>query len=31
LLGAILVILVVSLPTGIVGTAGRLWARWRSR
>jgi branched-chain amino acid transport system permease protein len=29
LLGAVLVALVLSLPTGIVGTAGRLAARWR--
>ncbi|MGH7356520.1 MAG: branched-chain amino acid ABC transporter permease [Candidatus Rokuibacteriota bacterium] len=29
LLGAVLVTLVLSLPTGIVGTAGRLWARFR--
>src|SRR6266581_1930593 len=29
LLGAVLVVLVLSLPTGIVGTAGRLWARLR--
>jgi branched-chain amino acid transport system permease protein len=29
LLGAVLVVLVLSLPTGIVGTASRLWARWR--
>jgi branched-chain amino acid transport system permease protein len=27
LLGAVLVVLVLSLPTGLVGTAGRLWAR----
>jgi branched-chain amino acid transport system permease protein len=27
LLGLVLVVLVLSLPTGIVGTAGRLWAR----
>jgi branched-chain amino acid transport system permease protein len=31
LLGVVLVVLVVSLPTGIVGTAERLWARWRAR
>jgi branched-chain amino acid transport system permease protein len=31
LLGAVLVILVLSLPTGIVGTAGRLLARARER
>jgi branched-chain amino acid transport system permease protein len=31
LLGAVLVILVLSLPTGIVGTAGRLLARLRGR
>jgi branched-chain amino acid transport system permease protein len=31
LLGAVLVALVLSLPTGIVGTAGRLWARARER
>jgi branched-chain amino acid transport system permease protein len=31
LLGVILVVLVLSLPTGIVGSAGRLWARWRGR
>jgi branched-chain amino acid transport system permease protein len=31
LLGVVLVILVVSLPTGIVGTFERLWTRWRSR
>ena len=31
LLGVVLVVLVVSLPTGIVGTAERLWARWRVR
>ena len=30
-LGTVLVILVLSLPTGIVGTADRLWARWRAR
>jgi branched-chain amino acid transport system permease protein len=30
LLGIVLVVLVLSLPTGIVGTAGRLWARRRS-
>ena len=30
LLGVILVVLVLSLPTGIVGTAERLWARWRA-
>jgi branched-chain amino acid transport system permease protein len=29
LLGAVLVILVLSLPTGVVGTAGRLLARAR--
>src|SRR5207253_2586578 len=29
LLGAVLVVLVLSLPTGIVGTAGRLAARWK--
>ena len=29
LLGAVLVALVLSLPTGIVGTAGRLAARWK--
>ena len=28
-LGAVLVVLVLSLPMGIVGTAGRLWARFR--
>jgi ABC-type branched-subunit amino acid transport system permease subunit len=27
LMGAVLVILVLSLPTGIVGTAGRLFTR----
>jgi len=31
LLGVVLVILVVSLPTGIVGTFERLWTRRRSR
>ena len=31
LLGVVLVVLVLSLPTGIVGTAGRLWARGRAR
>jgi branched-chain amino acid transport system permease protein len=31
LLGVVLVVLVVSLPTGIVGTAERLWARRRER
>ena len=31
LLGLILVVLVLSLPTGIVGTADRLWARWRAQ
>src|SRR4029450_2479665 len=31
LLGVILVVLVLSLPTGIVGTAERLWARWRAK
>jgi branched-chain amino acid transport system permease protein len=31
LLGVVLVVLVVSLPTGIVGTAERLWARGRGR
>jgi len=30
-LGTVLVVLVLSLPTGIVGTAERLWARWRAR
>ena len=30
LLGVVLVVLVVSLPTGIVGTAERLWTRRRS-
>jgi branched-chain amino acid transport system permease protein len=30
LLGVVLVVLVLSLPTGIVGTASRLWARVRS-
>jgi len=30
-LGTVLVILVLSLPTGIVGTADRLWARWRAK
>ena len=30
LLGLVLVVLVLSLPTGIVGTADRLWARWRA-
>jgi branched-chain amino acid transport system permease protein len=29
LLGVVLVVLVLSLPTGIAGTAGRLWARGR--
>jgi branched-chain amino acid transport system permease protein len=29
LLGVVLVVLVLSLPTGIVGTAGRLVSRWR--
>jgi len=28
-LGAVLVVLVLSLPMGIVGTAGRLWGRFR--
>jgi hypothetical protein len=27
----VLVVLVLSLPTGIVGTADRLWARWRAK
>jgi branched-chain amino acid transport system permease protein len=31
LLGVVLVVLVLSLPTGIVGTADRLWARWRAK
>jgi branched-chain amino acid transport system permease protein len=31
LLGVVLVVLVLSLPTGIVGTADRLRARWRAR
>jgi branched-chain amino acid transport system permease protein len=31
LLGVVLVVLVLSLPTGIVGTAERLWARWRAK
>ncbi|HEY2996630.1 MAG TPA: branched-chain amino acid ABC transporter permease [Methylomirabilota bacterium] len=31
LLGAVLVVLVLSLPTGIMGTVERLWARWRAR
>jgi len=31
LLGAVLVGLVLSLPTGIVGTAGRLAARFQGR
>ena len=31
LLGVVLVVLVLSLPTGIVGTAGRVWAKWRAR
>jgi branched-chain amino acid transport system permease protein len=31
LLGVVLVVLVLSLPTGIVGTASRLWARLRRR
>jgi len=31
LLGVVLVALVLSLPTGIVGTAERLWARWREK
>ena len=31
LLGIVLVVLVLSLPTGIVGTADRLWARWRAK
>jgi branched-chain amino acid transport system permease protein len=30
LLGVVLVVLVLSLPTGIVGTADRIWKRWRS-
>ncbi len=29
LLGVILVVLVLALPTGIVGTARAVWARWR--
>jgi branched-chain amino acid transport system permease protein len=29
MLGGILVVLVLSLPTGIVGTVGVLWSRWR--
>ncbi|MBI3634860.1 MAG: branched-chain amino acid ABC transporter permease [Candidatus Rokubacteria bacterium] len=31
LIGVVLVVLVLSLPTGLVGTAGRLWARRRAR
>jgi branched-chain amino acid transport system permease protein len=31
LLGVVLVVLVVSLPTGIVGTAERLWRKWWGR
>src|SRR5207244_12015433 len=31
LLGAVLVVLVLSLPTGIVGTAGKLAARFQRR
>jgi branched-chain amino acid transport system permease protein len=31
LLGVVLVVLVLSLPTGIVGTADRVWKRWRAR
>jgi len=31
LLGVVLVVLVLSLPTGIVGTAGRAFERWRGR
>ena len=31
LLGVVLVVLVVSLPTGIVGTAERLWSKWWNR
>ena len=30
-LGTVLVVLVLSLPTGVVGTADRLIARWRGR
>jgi branched-chain amino acid transport system permease protein len=30
-LGTVLVVLVLSLPTGVVGTAGRLLERWRGR
>jgi branched-chain amino acid transport system permease protein len=30
LLGVVLVALVLSLPTGIVGTAGRLFSRWKA-
>ncbi len=30
LLGVVLVVLVLSLPTGIVGSASRLWGRWRN-
>lgn len=30
-LGTVLVVLVLSLPTGVVGTAGRLLERWRDR
>jgi branched-chain amino acid transport system permease protein len=29
LLGVVLVVLVISLPTGIAGTTARLWARLR--
>jgi branched-chain amino acid transport system permease protein len=28
-LGVVLVVLVLALPAGIAGTAGRLWIRWR--
>jgi branched-chain amino acid transport system permease protein len=31
LLGVILVVMVLSLPTGIMGTTEKLWARWRQR
>jgi branched-chain amino acid transport system permease protein len=30
-LGTVLVVLVLSLPTGVVGTASRLIERWRGR
>jgi branched-chain amino acid transport system permease protein len=30
-LGTVLVVLVLSLPTGVMGTAARLLERWRGR